>query len=107
MRRLPNYRPAISRGQSMPNVLLSTTVALAALVAPSVAAAQNAVSVPPTPTPPAAPTTALANNSRTSTYDAAFFTQYAPRSALDVARHVPGFSLDLGNNDVRGFAGAA
>jgi hypothetical protein len=44
---------------------------------------------------------------RTTIYDAAFFAQYAPRTALDIARRVPGFALDLGDNDVRGFAGAA
>ena len=44
---------------------------------------------------------------RTTAYDAAFFAQYAPRSALDIARRVPGFALDLGNQDTRGFAGAA
>jgi hypothetical protein len=49
--------------------------------------------------------------SRTTVYDAAFFTQYAPRTALDIAQRVPGFQLDLGaaqnGVDVRGFAGAA
>ncbi|WP_309660652.1 outer membrane beta-barrel protein [Sphingomonas sp.] len=51
---------------------------------------------------------AAANSaSRVTTYDAAFFTQFAPRTALDIARRVPGFSLDLGNTDTRGFAGAA
>ena len=45
--------------------------------------------------------------SRTTVYDAAFFSQYAPRTALDIARRVPGFNLDLGNNDIRGFAAAA
>ena len=44
---------------------------------------------------------------RTTVYDAAFFAQYSPRTALDIARRVPGFSLDLGNQDVRGFAQAA
>jgi hypothetical protein len=50
---------------------------------------------------------------RTTAYDAAFFAQYAPRTALDIAQRVPGFTLDLGNNqagngnDVRGFAGTA
>lgn len=44
---------------------------------------------------------------RSTTYDAAFFAQYAPRTALDIARRVPGFSLDLGDTSVRGFAGAA
>ena len=46
-------------------------------------------------------------------YQAAFFAQYAPRSALDIAKRVPGFTLDLGSTqttrkvDVRGFAGTA
>src|SRR5919106_3452149 len=38
---------------------------------------------------------------------AALLAQYAPRSALDIARRVPGFNLDLGNVDIRGFAAAA
>lgn len=54
--------------------------------------------------PPAAGSTQA---TRTTIYDAAFFAPYAPRTALDVARRVPGFALDLGNEDVRGFAGAA
>jgi hypothetical protein len=49
--------------------------------------------------------------SRTTSYDAAFFAQYAPRTALDIVQRVPGFTIDLGNNqngqDVRGFAGTA
>ena len=44
---------------------------------------------------------------RSTSYDAAFFAQYAPRTALDIARRVPGFTLDLGDTDTRGFAGAA
>ena len=57
---------------------------------------------------------ARAPTSRTTTYDAAFFAQYAPRTALDIAKRVPGFQLDLGSTqnalgsvDVRGFAGTA
>jgi hypothetical protein len=46
-------------------------------------------------------------SSRLTAYEAATFAQYAPRTALDIARRVPGFNLDLGNNDVRGFGGAA
>ena len=52
--------------------------------------------------------------SRTTIYDAAFFAQYAPRTAYDIVQHVPGFQLDLGSTqtatgsvDVRGFAGTA
>ena len=55
-----------------------------------------------------------AQDSRTTTYDAAFFSQYAPRTAYDIVQHVPGFQLDLGSTqtatgsvDVRGFAGTA
>ena len=61
-------------------------------------AAQPAGGDPPQPAP--------AQVSRTNAYDAAFFAQFAPRTALDIVQHVPGFQLDLGNSDVRGFAGA-
>ncbi|HLO19523.1 MAG TPA: TonB-dependent receptor plug domain-containing protein, partial [Sphingomicrobium sp.] len=51
---------------------------------------------------------------RTTVYEASFFAQYAPRTAYDIAQHVPGFQLDLGSTqsvngsvDVRGFAGTA
>jgi hypothetical protein len=54
-------------------------------------------------TPAATP----AQASRTTVYPASFFAQYAPRSALDIARQVPGFQIDFGNNNTRGFAGAA
>ena len=53
------------------------------------------------------PAPAPAQGTRTTAYDAGFFAQYAPRTALDIARRVPGFTLDQGNNDTRGFAGAA
>lgn len=60
------------------------------------------------PTPSAGPA------SRTTAYQASFFTQFAPRTALDIAQRVPGFTLDLGATqtqtgtvDVRGFAGTA
>ena len=46
-------------------------------------------------------------SSRTTTYDAKYFAQYAPRTALDIVRRVPGFTLDLGNTELRGFSGAA
>ena len=75
---------------------LSFIALSAALAAPAVSQQGDA--------PPAAPSTQA---TRTTIYDAAFFTQYAPRTALDIARRVPGFAVDLGNNDVRGFAGAA
>jgi hypothetical protein len=57
-----------------------------------------------------------AQASRTTVYDAAFFAQYAPRTAYDIVQRIPGFTLDLGpnnnnngngNTDIRGFAGVA
>jgi outer membrane cobalamin receptor len=39
-------------------------------------------------------------------YDAAFYTQFAPRTALDMIQQTPGFSFDGGDNDTRGFSGA-
>ncbi len=53
------------------------------------------------------PAPAPAQVSRTTAYPVEFFAQYAPRTALDIARRVPGFQLDLGDTDTRGFAGAA
>ncbi len=38
-------------------------------------------------------------------YDAAFFQQYSPQTALDMVRQTPGFSLD-GGDERRGFSGA-
>jgi hypothetical protein len=60
-----------------------------------------------TPAAGSQPAAAPAQGTRTMGYEAAFFAQYAPRTALDIARRVPGFSLDLGNIETRGFAGAA
>jgi hypothetical protein len=40
-------------------------------------------------------------------YLAAFFQQFAPASALEMARRVPGFTLDVGSTEVRGFGQAA
>jgi len=74
---------------------------MAALMLGTSATAQNAAPPP------------SGQASRTASYDAAFFAQFAPRTAYDMAQHVPGFTLDLGNSqgangqDVRGFAGTA
>ena len=88
----------------MARTLLLATAGMAAITLATGATAQSAASQP-------APSSGRA--SRTTTYEAAFFTQYAPRTALDIVQRVPGFSLDLGNSqgangqDVRGFAGTA
>jgi hypothetical protein len=50
---------------------------------------------------------ASAERAQTAVYDAAFFAPSAPQTALDIARLVPGFSLDLGDVASRGFAVAA
>jgi len=80
--------------------LLYASAAAAALFVPALAGAQ-------TPAPGDQPLPGSTQATRTTVYDAAFFAQYAPRTALDIARRVPGFNLDLGDTDVRGFAGAA
>src|SRR5204863_8756757 len=94
-----------TNGNLVTRTLLLATAGMAALTSMSGAAAQTT----------AQPTSsASAGASRTTVYQAAFFTQYAPRTALDIVQRVPGFSLDLGatqtqqgNVDVRGFAGTA
>ncbi len=64
-----------------------------------VAYAQTSVDeAPATP----APTT---SSSERVVYEAAFFGQYNPQTALDMVRQTPGFSLD-GGDDRRGFSGA-
>src|SRR5690349_16774831 len=88
---------------AFPKILLAT-VCIAALSAPALAQTPGAGEIPQ-----ATPT----QGSRTTVYDSGFFAQYAPRSALDIVQRIPGFTLDLGNNqaatgvDVRGFAGTA
>src|SRR5688572_30315538 len=72
---------------------------VALVIAAAPAAAQSTTdTAPPPPTGPA---------SRTAVYDAAFFIPFAPSTALDIVRRVPGFTLDLGDQDIRGFAAAA
>jgi len=78
------------------------SAALVGLAVPSALQAQAQTATGERPAPNVA-----ANASRVTTYGTAFFAQFAPRTALDIARRVPGFTLDLGNTDTRGFAGAA
>ena len=56
---------------------------------------------------PAAQAQTAAAGSRAQVYGPAFFASFAPRSALDMVRQLPGFSLDGGNSDVRGLSGSA
>ena len=89
----------------MARKLLLATAGMATLAFTTGAAAQNAA---------AQPAQSSGRTSRATVYEAAFFAQYAPRTALDIVQRVPGFSLDLGATqtnqgsvDVRGFAGTA
>jgi len=101
--------------------ILQASIALVALTAAQLALAQtplpNSQTPPANPVPPN-PSAPLSNatpqkaaNGRSIQYDAAFFAQYAPRTALDIVQRIPGFSLDLGQGangqDIRGFAGVA
>ena len=95
----------------MARAVLLGSIAATAFFVSHVANAQT-----PSPSDPGS-TAAIPQNgtsSRITTYDAAYFTPFAPRTALDIARRVPGFQLDLGSTqtdlgqvDVRGFAGTA
>lgn len=73
-------------------------VAATALIA-TPAFAQSAPGETPVESAPA--------SGRSTSYDAKYFAQYAPRTALDIVRRIPGFTLDLGNTELRGFSGAA
>lgn len=83
--------------------LSSLSVIAVSAVLASPAVAQQAENQPVATAPVPASTGTL----RTTGYDAAFFAPSAPQTALDIARLVPGFNLDLGDVEVRGFAQAA
>ena len=74
-------------------------ISLFALAAVLATPAAGQAGEAPAPTP--------AQASRTTVYPAQFFSSFAPRNALDIARRVPGFNLDLGDTDIRGFGAAA
>lgn len=88
--------------------VLYASAAAIGLVSSVSTGAQTSLDQPPPAqaSPGAATVTATAKSDRTMPYEASFFAPFAPRTALDIARQVPGFSLDLGNSEVRGFAGA-
>ncbi|MEO6198567.1 MAG: outer membrane beta-barrel protein [Sphingomicrobium sp.] len=80
------------------NFLMVGTAAIALVNAGPLLAQQAPGDISP------APATAPA---RATSYDAKYFAQYAPRTALDIVQRLPGFSFDRGNSDLRGFSGAA
>ncbi len=55
----------------------------------------------------AEPVAGEAATARTTAYPAAFFTAFAPATALDIVRRVPGFTIEQIDEEVRGFGGAA
>lgn len=91
------------------NGAMASMGSLVALLGAGGGAGGTAHAQTPDPVAAAAPASAevtTAADGRTS-YPAAFFTQYAPATALDIVQRVPGFALDTGDSDVRGFGGAA
>lgn len=42
----------------------------------------------------------------TPVYRAAYFSQFQPLTALDIIRHLPGFTIRSGDTDLRGYSGA-
>ena len=60
----------------------------------------------PAEAPAAAPPQSEEAGGRT-VYQAAYFQQFSPSNALEIVQRVPGFTLALGSQDVRGFGQAA
>jgi hypothetical protein len=92
---------------TLKRTLWLTTATVAMLAPITGVAAQSSGAQTPIPA-------AVSRSGRTASYDAAYFAQFAPRTAYDIVQHVPGFTLDLGSTqtatgsvDVRGFAGTA
>lgn len=80
-------------------ILLASSLALAG---PAHATPDDAAEVPAEPAP-----AATSQDGRVTRYEAAYFTPFAPNTALDVVRRVPGFALEQGEDEVRGFSQAA
>ena len=77
---------SLIQGKTKMRVIGLTTVGVAALLAGTSARAQTVGAGEISKTGSTQP-------SRTTVYDAAFFAQYAPRTALDIVERVPGFTL--------------
>ena len=62
----------------------------------------------PAPTAnPLSPEQVCEDGACTLTYEPAFFARYAPVTAFDMLENVPGFDVDDGDSETRGFGGAA
>lgn len=82
-------------------------IRFASIPAALLASAAHAQITPPGTQPSVAAAPLAAPTQRTTVYEPEFFAPFAPTTALDMVRRVPGFSLEEGDADVRGFAGAA
>lgn len=74
------------------------------------AAAQTAPEPAPAPQTPAGGVQAAATPGQTNgqrVYEAAYFAAFSPSTAAQIVQHVPGFTLESGDQEVRGFSGAA
>jgi hypothetical protein len=69
------------------------------------AAFASAAYAQPANLPPSDSAAPLSADSSREAYEAAYFAQYNPQTALDMINHTPGFSLDNGSSR-RGFSGA-
>lgn len=96
---IPTADPAATRtDRPAPSPEPTTTI-----VAPTGEAIAPAGQPAAPPTPPGA---TGASDGRL-VYDAAFFAAFSPASALDIVARAPGFQLDVGDQEVRGFGQAA
>lgn len=86
------------------------TVGVAAMFAGSAAHAQTPPPSPATVTPgnaPAQPAGQAGRSGGRRTYEAAWFAQFSPATALQVVQRVPGFAIEQVDPSVRGFAQSA
>jgi len=90
---------------SLAALLAMTGLAHAETTTAGAEAGAGDVDPPPVSAAPTAPaTTGRAATEGAVAYAPDFFAQYAPQTALDMVRRVPGFSVDSGS-DRRGFSG--
>lgn len=85
----------------MTHRLLASAALAGLLCSPGLALAQDAPAAPEAPAP--SPTAGAPATLRS--FDPAYFNQFAPRTALDMVRQIPGFSIDQGE-DRRGLGQA-
>ncbi|GGB40556.1 TonB-dependent receptor [Sphingomonas metalli] len=71
------------------------------------APAGDAIATPTQPAANAATPGATGASDGRLVYDTAFFRTFSPASALEIVQRTPGFQLDIGDQEVRGFGQAA